>query len=301
MINHIRYIKYSDIDFKKWDELIDKGKQGRVYNYSWWLNSFSRWDLIILGDYLGGIPIPSTRIFFFKRIYQPNFIQQCKWVGNQLSDDQMRTVSELIANNYATSHFNTNLKLTRTNKERINQILDISNPDEVQKRYSKSLGKNIRKNKDTLTVTENRDIKSTIQFYKEAYGYLNKQLNEHDYKTLNMVFSSNPLNFINISVKHEDNKIAGLLFSKGKDRIQYILGAPDDQGRKLNALSIAIDFVIKKYGGPISTLDFEGSSIPSVHSFYKSFGASDEKFYEEQHVSLWLRNPLKIYKRLFKS
>ena len=64
------------------------------------------------------------------------------------------------------------------------------------------------------------------------------------------------------------------IFLKSKGAIHYILGAPTEEGRKLNASHVLIDRVLEEHASSNLTFDFEGSEIPSVASFYKKFGVN---------------------------
>jgi hypothetical protein len=301
MGNQIHYIKHNNIDFSKWDQLVQTSKLGTVYSYSWWLSTFSEWDLIILNDYQAGIVVPKVSVILGNKMYQPNFVQQCLWLGEMPDDALLITISKLIESKTILAHFNSNLKLPLSTKTRKNQVLNIQEISEVKKHYSKSLSKNIKNNKPKVSITENQNVQLTIDKYTDAYGSFNTQLTHQDYSNLKKLSVSNPDNFINLTISLNDIDVAGLLFAKGKNRLHYILGAPTLQGRKVNAISIGINYIIETYGDSYPILDFEGSSIPSVHKFYKSFGSEVIEFYEATYVANWVAIPLRIYKRFFKS
>jgi hypothetical protein len=301
MGNQIHYIKHNNIDFNKWDQLVRASELGTVYSYSWWLSTFSQWDLIILNDYESGMPVPLVSVIAGNKMYQPNFVQQCLWLGNKPNKALLKEISKLIASKIILAHFNSNLKLPFTTKLRKNQILKIQGLTEVKECYSKSLSKNIKNNKQKLSITENQNIQLTIDKYTEAYGSYNTQLTTKDYSKLKELSSSYPDNFVNLIISLNGLPVAGLLFAKGKNRLHYILGAPSSEGRKVNAISIGINYIIETYGESYPILDFEGSSIPSVHKFYKSFGSEVVEFYETRYVAKWIATPLKIYRRFFKS
>jgi hypothetical protein len=301
MRNQIHYIKHHNIDFSKWDQLVQASELGTVYSYSWWLSTFSKWDLIILNDYEAGIAVPLVSVLAGNKIYQPNFVQQCLWLGKQPDDAMLINLSKLIKSKSILAHFNSNLKLHRSTKMRKNQVLNIQEISEVKKNYSKSLSKNIKNNKQKVSIIENQNVQLTIDMYTKAYGAHNTQLKTQDYSKLKELTLSYPENFVNLTISMNGFPVAGLLFAKGKNRLHYILGAPSSEGRKVNAVSIGINYIIETYGRSYPTLDFEGSSIPSVHKFYKSFGSEVVEFHEIEYVANWLALPLQIYRRFFKS
>jgi hypothetical protein len=102
-------------------------------------------------------------------------------------------------------------------------------------------------------------------------------------------------------VSNHDKTVAALLFANYNNRLHYILGAPNEEGRRLNALSFGINEVISRFHSQNYILDFEGSMIPSVKEYYLSFGSFDEPFYETNWSTPWLKLLLKSYKRLKRS
>lgn len=301
MRNQIHYIKHHNIDFSKWDHLVQASELGTVYSYSWWLSTFSNWDLIILNDYEAGIAVPLVSVIAGKKVYQPNFVQQCLWLGKKLDNALLINLTKLIKSKSIIAHFNSNLKLHRSAKVRKNQVLNIQELSEVKKNYSKSLSKNIKNNKQKVSIIEDQNVQLTIDMYTKAYGAYNKQLKPQDYSKLRELTLLNPDNFVNLTISLKGFPVAGLLFAKGKNRLHYILGAPSSEGRKVNAISIGINYIIETYGRSYPILDFEGSSIPSVHKFYKSFGSEVVEFHEMEFVAIWLAIPLRIYRRFLKS
>ncbi|MEY2925269.1 MAG: hypothetical protein RLZZ337_1819, partial [Bacteroidota bacterium] len=191
-------------------------------------------------------------------------------------------------------------------RNRINLVLRLNDYNNIAKNYSKSVAKNIRKaQRSNIEVLQDlNQVDRVVQLYRNAYGNLNPNLDDKAYSSLTKLVL-NPLYsdyFQLLVVKHNNKIIAGLLFLQGKNRLHYILGAPNEVGRKHNALSFAIDHIIKQHCNQNMILDFEGSSIPNVKAFYESFGAEDEGFYEINiTVSTFLWFATKIYRRFIKS
>lgn len=76
---------------------------------------------------------------------------------------------------------------------------------------------------------------------------------------------------------------AGLLLDDGR-RLYYILGAPSAEGRAMRATYFFIDQVMARFAGRRKTFDFEGSDIPEVATFYRSF-APQVEYYSRFHVN----------------
>ena len=68
----IKHFTYKQIDFKKWDLLIQNSLSDTFYALSWFLNSVCEdWEILIQGDYESGMFLPVRKQFGSKLIYQP--------------------------------------------------------------------------------------------------------------------------------------------------------------------------------------------------------------------------------------
>ena len=301
MTNKLQYVKHCEINFIKWDNLINSNKNGRVFNYSWYLNQFCQWDAIILGDYEAAIPLPISSKWGIKALLQPNFIQQCNWIGELPSTNELDKIKTIIKSKFSIVHFNTNLALTSNIRKRDNFILDILDWNILEANFNKSLRKNIKKASKRNTINYQANINQTIKLYRLAYGDMAKHLKAYDFNLLAKLTYKYPESFINIHVMQDEETTASLLFAIGKNRIHYILGAPTKKGRTLNSLSYGLSEVLTKYANKNLILDFEGSSIKSVKDFYLSYGAKNEPFIEATYYSPLIKPLILIYNKFFRS
>lgn len=298
----LKYITSQNINRKSWQRLVLNSENSSIFCFDWYLDAFCIWDAIILDDYKGAIALPIRIQFGHKFLYQPSFIQQCIWFGEPPNRNQLLS---LLKKHFHKIHFNTNISFENS-RNRINLVLRLNDYNNIAKNYSKSVAKNIRKaQRSNIEVLQDlNQVDRVVQLYRNAYGNLNPNLDDKAYSSLTKLVL-NPLYsdyFQLLVVKHNNKIIAGLLFLQGKNRLHYILGAPNEVGRKHNALSFAIDHIIKQHCNQNMILDFEGSSIPNVKAFYESFGAEDEGFYEINiTVSTFLWFATKIYRRFIKS
>ena len=91
-----------------------------------------------------------------------------------------------------------------------------------------------------------------------------------------------------------DVLVGGAVFLKDENRITYLFSALNDEGRKKQAMSFLIDYVIKRYSEKSMMLDFEGSMIDGIARFYKGFGAEEVNYFRLK------RNNLPWFYRIFK-
>jgi hypothetical protein len=300
-INRLSLIKNKNVDKSKWDALVSRTPTAYIFSVSDYLNSFCNWDCIILDDYSGGIALPVTKKLGFNSIWQPVFIQKNCWIGEPLPANLYPEFWQLIKSEYRHIHFNSNLNLAQNAKKRINLTLNITTHKANTTLYSKSLRKNVSKAKDLTLRFDNTQVEASIAFYRAAYGAKNEHITQHHYTNLAEAVGASPQLFENVVVYHGLDPIAGLLFAKYHNRLHYVLGAPNDIGRKLNALSFALDALIKQYEGKDYVLDFEGSMIPSVRDFYSSFGSQNEPFYEIKWSTPLVRILSVLYNKFIKS
>ena len=295
------HIAHNIINKEKWDALVDNDDNALAFCYSWYLDSFCMWDAIVLDDYCGAIALPTRRKFGLKQVYQPNFIQKCIWFGKTLNNDDEKQVRNIILNHYSLTTINTNI-LTSDSHKRTNLIISLSsNIDRLRGSYSKSLRKNLNRISSDLELTSVSEPIRTISLYRQQWGALNPQLINENYNTLSHLIKERPENFKCVEVTSDGELLAAIILLRGKNRFHYILGASSESGKKENALSLALDHIILSYAESDFIFDFEGSSIPSVKSFYESFGAIDEPFYEitlNSKVGAFIKS---VYNRLSKS
>ena len=136
-------------------------------------------------------------------------------------------------------------------------------------------------NQFDLDVIENYDHKKIIQLFEKNKGIeLNKKYS--DYQVLSEVAEHalrlNSIKSIGV-INRNAELIGGAFFLIDKYRITYLFSAINDEGREKQAMSFLIDHVIESNAGSNYMLDFEGSMITELASFFRSFGAHKEVYF----------------------
>ena len=73
----MKYIRYQEIDKRKWDEMVHKSTNPKIYMLSWYQDiSCQNWDAVIWGDYQAGIPLFVKSFFFVKYVPPALLVQQ---------------------------------------------------------------------------------------------------------------------------------------------------------------------------------------------------------------------------------
>ena len=81
------------------------------------------------------------------------------------------------------------------------------------------------------------------------------------------------------NVFENDIWIGGLLWSVDHKRVTYLVPVVSDQGRLKQVSALLVDTLIHDHQKSDLILDFEGSMLPGVAQFYRSFGAETETYY----------------------
>ena len=281
----IKYLKHAEIDKGKWDDCILKATNSLIYVHSFYLDNCTDhgWDALVLGDYDIMMPLPYRKKYGIEYIYTPVFTPQ---LGLFSSYEITESIIIDFFNAIPRRFKYIDLMLNETNhikyikngkiRNRVNFVLPLKNTyTQLEKEYSKDAKKNLKKSKEyNLKIIENIELEKVFSLYKCIYGNLNEATSTKDYQM-----------FLNVSKKIIEKKLgftiavenissdmlACAFFTVDAHRISYLLGAPTQEGRKYSATHLIIDAVIKKYAETDFELDFEGSDIENVATFYKKF------------------------------
>ncbi len=233
------------------------------------------------------MPLPKRKKYGIHYIYLPPWTQQLGAFSSQSINELavLQFIKEIPKKFKLVDVFlnSNNLMSSQRIKKRDNFILSLDKTYEsLRKEYSKGRKSSCKQAKQfNLEIIENYDHKKIIQLFKKNKGAeLNK--NYSDYQILNKL-SEHALRLNSIKsigvINRNDELIGGAFFLIDKYRITYIFSAINDEGREKQAMSFLIDHVIESNAGSNYMLDFEGSMITELASFFKSFGAHKEVYF----------------------
>lgn len=284
----IRYLSRNELDTVKYDRCISNAQNLRVYAFSWFLDIVcDSWDILVEGDYQSVMPLPKRKKYGIHYIYQPPWTQQLGVFSlHSINEFAVRQFIKKIPKKFKLIDvfFNSkNLMSSQRIKTRDNFILLLDKSYEsLQKEYSKGRKSSCKQAKQfNLEIVENYDHIKIIQLFKKNKGAeLNK--NYSDYQILNELaehtLQINRIKSIGV-INRNDELIGGAFFLIDKYRITYLFSALNDEGREKQAMTFLIDHVIESNAGSNYMLDFEGSMITALASFFKSFGAHKEVYF----------------------
>ncbi len=284
----IAYLPHHNIDKKKWDKRIENAVNGLIYSYSFYLDAMSEnWDALVAGDYETVMPLPWKKKYTIYYLYQPFFTASLGIFGNNISTEIVKLFLENIPAKFKYWDF----YLNRANLfsipafpmyERSNYILPLSENYEVLKsRYAASHQRNIKRaiqygNK----IKKDIDIENIIELSKEqakSFSTIEKRHYSDFIQLYNLLKEKKQA--VTYGVFSSQNKlVASCVYFFSNKRAYYILVGNHPEGKTSGASHLLIDAFIKEHAAKDLTLDFEGSNIASLAFFYKSFGASLEKY-----------------------
>lgn len=284
----IAYLPHNNIDKKKWDKRIENAANGLIYSYSFYLDAMSEnWDALVAGDYETVMPLPWKKKYTIYYLYQPFFTASLGVFGNDISAETVKLFLENIPVKFKYWDF----YLNRGNLfsiptfpmyERSNYILPLSENYEVLKsRYAASHQRNIKRaiqygNK----IKKDIDIENIVALSKEQAKNFST-LEERHYSDFIQLYKllKEKKQAVTYGVFSSQNKlVASCVYFFSNKRAYYILVGNHPEGKTSGASHLLIDAFIKEHAAKDLTLDFEGSNIASLAFFYKSFGASLEKY-----------------------
>jgi len=275
----IQHVSRKLLDLKKYDDCIKKSLQSRVYAFSWYLDIVAdHWDVLVLNDYQAVMPIPWKRKFGFKYVTQPPFCQQLGIFSIEaISEETQKQFIKKIPFQFlkVTLAMNSqNILIGQQIKK--NFFLQLNkNHDLLRKNFSKGRKHAINVAEKNQLILEETVIQSLIDIQKERYNY------EFSIKKLQklseQILRKNTGEVV--GVFKDEILLGGALFLFSRKRVVYLFSAFTEQGRKLQAASYLIDYMIKTNKNSSLVFDFEGGNLPNMAIFYNSFGAEKECFY----------------------
>ena len=285
----IKYIHREHLDEEKYNQCIDSSLQSKIYAFSWYLDIVcNTWDVLVLNDYEAVMPIPWRKKYGIKYVYPPFWVLQLGVFSNEVIDE----------NEFLTPLFNkfkfVELRInTHNNFELYPEFLQLKQCQKLvfNTTYSSTLSHYRKDRKKDLQKAAAADLiekwndhpSNLIQLFKNNIGKRTPNIKETDYENLEKLIAiciEKKIGEI-LSVYDKENKlVASVFLLKHKNSITKLISSTNLKDRKNGANTFLIDRVIFKYHKDFSIFNFGGSSIKSVASFSKSFGAETEKYHQ---------------------
>ena len=309
-----RRVNRKEVDYAKWDHTIKYAINSFTYGYSWYLDAVSDdWEAIIVNDYEYILPLPYRNILgVFKYYSQPILSQQMGPFGKHIPSKE---ILELIFSQLPSGPVRLNINLSENinlpesykslnPKQHINQTLSIdqdiatvkgkftNNPRRALQSKLKNFGK----------LEQVSDPKIVLDFvYKLQAQKIGFKKNQYK-KALTLFLKAkenNAAQFFQLKNINTGKVVVMGAVLIQSDRIINFFYTSLKGTENYGAASVYIFKLIEKFRQSKRVFDFDGSDIPGINKFFKSFGAETTYYtsVDKIHPLLKLVYKAKVYLR----
>jgi hypothetical protein len=276
------------IDNDKWNNCIDKAPNGVIYAYTFFLDAMSEnWDALILDDYKMVMPLTWKSKYGIYYLYQPFFCAQSGVFGEEITPEVVKAFFDHVPEKfkYWDIHLNRNNLFSIPGfpmLERANYILPLPEPyDVLNNRYIDSHRRNITRALNSGNKVKEKVAISDIIFLAKEQAKFYSPITDKDYQNfsrlLEQLRSKKMLETYGV-YSAQNNLLASCVWIFAHQRAYYILVGNHPESKLYGSSHLLIDHFIRTHAGENLTIDFEGSSIPSLAFFYRGFGSQLEKY-----------------------
>ena len=283
----IKYIHREHLDEQKYNDCVENSLQSNSYAFSWYLDIVcDNWDVLVLDDYEAVMPIPWRKKYGIKYVYPPFWVLQLGVYSNEAIDENKFLTHLFNKFKFVELRMNTQnnfvlypefLQLKQCQKLVLNTTYS-----SILSKYRKDRKKDLQKAATANLIEKWNDHPSNlVQLFKNNIGKRTPNIKENDYENLEKLIAICIEKKVGetLAVYDKENKlVASVFLLKHKNSITKLISSTNLKNRKNGANTFLIDRVIFKYQKDFSVFNFGGSSIKSIASFSKSFGAETEKY-----------------------
>jgi hypothetical protein len=286
-----RYLKYPEIDKRKWDDCIDRSLNSLIYAKSFYLDAMAEnWDGIVLDDYEAVMPLTWKRKWTIRYLYQPAFFQQ-GGIFSLRSIDQALVQECLLL---AFSHFKfAEITLNFSNDPgvveqgsvsmRNNFVLALSRSyEEIRSGYDSIAIKNLKRaNNAGLEFSASSNYLPALEMYEELYSPRLPYFYSNDFINFKSVCeklsAENKLLARNVTGRDNELLAAAVLLIDG-NRLYNVISCISPAGKLAQANYFLYDQLIKEFSNSAYLLDFEGSDVKGIAAFYNRFSPQNQPY-----------------------
>ena len=281
----INYRKRNEINEMRWNALVEKHATGLPYAYTWYLDVVCPdWSAFVYGDYEAVMPLPVAQKFIINYVYQPNYCQQLGVFALNNEAQLFEAFYAALKKKFWFYHVQQNRVFPSGNelsgfKEKTNLTLSLKpSYSEIVAQYTENTRRNVNRGKK-LSLIYSVDEMSAKRFV-EVYSANTIGVPKAKITALIKTLAAQEMLYL-LSVKSEFLEVmAADVVIKTPKRLVHLIPVTTTNGRTQGAMHFLIDQLIQQHAGTDMLLDFEGSSVESIARFYKSFGATDENFFD---------------------
>lgn len=292
----------------EWDHFVDESPQGCIFCRSWWLRCVwtKGFDILILkksGEIAAGIPFSISHKWGYSSIRMPYLTQTLGiLLGKPLSEkyetnisndiEKVRLLTESIPKvKYFCVNFHYNFtnwlplywsKYKQTTRYTY-LIKDLSNLKEVENSFSPKTRNTIKKAvKLGINIVESEDIEAFLALNRMTFARQNLHLpySEELVRKINSECALRDSRKIYLAMDPENKIHSALYVVYDKNSMYNLMQGGDPKLRESGANSLAMWNSIQFAQNVTRKYDFEGSMMPNVEPFVRSFGAIQTPYFQ---------------------
>lgn len=281
----IKRLKNHQIDKTKWDEVITESDNPYVYLLSWYLDIISpEWEALIYEDYKNVMPLPVKTKWGIPYLIQPLYCQKIGITGIGVKNTVAGKFYDKTFRSFPYINIQVRdalgLEKKKYLKGRVNYTLDLTPAfSELEKDLSENTRRNIKKASDAslklsdCTCQEFLTLSETwlLGVNKKQLDTFGQLLTECNRREITRIYKVSDV---------QGEVLAAACFLEWNFQILYLGGFNTANGKKLSAMFLIMDHILKKYAASGFLLDFEGSNIEGVARFFKGFGGKSSYYYQ---------------------
>ncbi len=289
MKDSVYYLRNGQIDFAKWDNCIAGSENGLIYGMSYYLNNMcSQWDALVLNDYEAVMPLPYRKKWGIYYLYQPFVTAQLGLFSTANTAALLHLFLTNIPAHFRYWDITLNYKNCFPSHSfplffRSNFILSLNaSYTTIRSGYKQTTKRNLKKSTVAVAyINKEVPVEKIIALNRALHKEKKQKVSEKDYSNFHKLFQH--LKAENKAIAYgafsdKDHLLSSAVFFLHQQRAYYILPGNTVQSKTTGASHRLIDAFIQDHAGQDIVLDFEGSDVATVAFFYRSFGATEEKY-----------------------
>jgi hypothetical protein len=292
----------------EWDNFVDYSPQGNIFCRSWWLRCVwpGGFDILILkksGEIVAGMPYSISHKYGYSSIRMPNLTQTLGVLLGKPSSNkyetnisnEMERIKLLVESIPKVKYFCMNFHYNFTNwlpfywsnfkqTTRYTYLInDLSNLKEIEDSFSAKTRNTIKKAlKLGITIVESENVDDFLALNRKTFARQGLKLpySEDLVRRINQECANREARKIFLA-KDADNKIHSALFVIfDKFSMYNLMQGGDPDLRDSGANSLAMWHSIRLAQKVTLKYDFEGSMVPNIESFVRSFGPIQTPYFQ---------------------
>jgi hypothetical protein len=292
------------IDPSRWNALVQQSPQQVLYGYSWYLDTVSPdWSALVwpsAEEYRVVLPLPTRTKAGLRVVQQPFFCQYMGFFATQEVPPELallflRALDRHFRYISTYSFHPLNTPLLRALWPAVPALLSSTlhthwlplhqSFTDLQRTYHPDRRLNLRRaEKAGWTVQTSDDPEPLIGLFRHHHAHrIGGGVSENAYQLLREVrqtLSTTGTLLLRYALLNGEIH-AGVLLAEQGNRVLYLFNAADPIGRRLNARTYLLNqYFEEKAGTADLVFDFESPEVPSVASYYRSFGAQEKEFFQ---------------------